>query len=124
MISVVVNGQADEIANTLLYGLARFAFLGTVLYYFYIGNKLAKWLIVISTLVYGVLGFLSTLLGIVVLLLASNISFIVKDSINLTIYIICIAIGVVLIKSSPVNDFLTYQREELKKEINDYESES
>jgi hypothetical protein len=124
-ISMVVNVQADEKATTTFFGLVRFAIFGTILYYLYVGNKLAKWLIVIFALMNGILGFLSSLLNIILpLLLGSNISLSARDIINMLIYIICIVIGVLLIVSRPVNNFLTYQREELKKEINDYENES
>jgi hypothetical protein len=37
--------------------------------------------------------------------------------------IICIAVGVILIISSPVNNFLRFQREENKEDSNDNESE-
>ena len=119
-ISMVINGQADTIATTIFFGLIGFAILGTILYYFYAGNKLAKWMIVISTLMSGVSGLLKFLLSIASsFLLSSNDSLSVIDFINLPLYIIYIAIGVVLIVSGPVNKFLENQREENQKEGND-----
>ncbi len=123
-ISKVVNGQVDDIATTTLFGIVRFAINASILYYLYKGEKLAKWLIVILAFLNGIFGFLGLVLRIISLLLASNISLIAKDFINMPIYIIYIIIGVVLIVSSPVNEFLTYQREVYQKECNDYESES
>jgi hypothetical protein len=60
MVSAVVKGQSDEIVTTTFFGLVRLAILGSILYYLYIGNKLAKWLIVISTLFAGITGIFAS----------------------------------------------------------------
>lgn len=117
IISTVVNVQADEKVSSTFFGLVRFAVTGSILYYLYAGNKVAKWLIVIITLIGGITGFLASLLTS---LLAFNRTLIAINIMNMALDIIYIAIGVVLIVSSPVNDFLKYQRGEYKEENNEY----
>lgn len=121
IIGIVVNGQADEMGSNIFFGLVRFALIGSFLYFLYAGNKVAKWLIVIITLFSGITGFLSSLLA---LLLAFNRALIAINIMNMTLDIIYITIGVVLIVSSPVNNFLRFQRGEYKDESNNYESEN
>lgn len=113
IISIVVIRQDSGMA---FFGLVRLAFIGSILYFFYAGNKTAKWLLVIITLLNGIPGFLASLLRFRAL--------IGIDIMNMALEFICIAIGVILIVSSPVNNFLSFQLEENKKESNDYESES
>ncbi|SHO46610.1 hypothetical protein [Anaerocolumna xylanovorans] len=124
IVSAVVNGQSDEIVTTTFFGLVRLAILGSILYFLYAGKNLAKWLIVISTLFSGITGFFASLLRILSLFLDLNVSFSVIDIINIFIYTIYIVIGVVLIVSIPVKNFLTYRCEECQKDSNENESES
>ncbi len=124
MVSMVVNSQSDETATMIFVGLVRLAILGSILYFLYTGNKLAKWLIVISTLLSGITGISASFLRILSLFIDSNVSYSVIDIINIFIYIIYIVIGVVLIVSIPVNNFLTYRREECQKDNNEDENES
>lgn len=116
-ISMMVYGKSDEIAATAFFGLVRLAVIGTILYYLYSRNKIAKWLIVIVTLYYGISGFLSTLISF-------NTSLNAIGMINLVINIIYITIGVELIVSRHVNNFLRSRDGEYQEESNDYESES
>ena len=124
MVSMVVNSQSDETATMIFVGLVRLAILGSILYFLYTGNKLAKWLIVISTLLSGITGIFASFLRILSLFIDSNVSYSVIDIINIFIYIIYIVIGVVLIVSIPVKNFLTYRREEYQKDNNEDENES
>jgi hypothetical protein len=117
IVSTVVNGQADEMGSRTFFGLVRFAIIGSILYFLYTGNKVAKWLMVIITLYSGITGFLASLLAFNRAPLAINIT-------NMALQIIYIAIGIVLIVSSPVNNFLRYQRGEYKDGSNDYKSEN
>lgn len=116
LVTTFVNGQSNKIVTTTFVGLVRLAILGSILYFLYAGNNLAKWLIVISTLFSGITGFFTSLISILSLFLGSNVSFIAIDIINIVIYTIYIVIGVVLIVSIPVKNFLTYQREQCKKD--------
>lgn len=116
IIITVVNGQADEKGYSTFFGLVRFALIGSILYFLYKGNKVAKWLIVIMTLMGGITGFLA-------LLLAFNRALIGIYIVNMAMVITYIAIGVALIVSSPVNNFLRFQRGEYKDENNGYKSE-
>lgn len=112
VIAIVINavsGPAGEATPTILKGAVRLVIIGAILYYFYDGDKVAKWLLVIPTLISGVLGFIVALVAFNFLFLAIN-----------SIYI---AIGIVLM-SKPVNNFLIYRREEYQKECNVYEDES
>lgn len=118
IISKVIYGQADEMGVNIVYGFFRLALIGSILYFLYAGNKVAKWWIVITTLI-NVIRLLELLL-----LLVLNRALIAIDIVNMAIEIIYIAIGAVLIVSSPVNNFLRFQRGENKEEINDYESEN
>lgn len=115
IISTIVNGQGNEMGAITFYGSLRFALIGSILYFLYAGNKVAKWLMVIITLISGVIGFLASLL-------AFSRSFTAINIFNMALVIIYIAIGVVLIVSSPVNNFLKFQRGEYKDESNDFES--
>ncbi|MFT4146500.1 MAG: hypothetical protein QM644_18815 [Mobilitalea sp.] len=122
MVSSVVNGNSNEIVTMAFFGLVRLAILGSILYFLYTGKMLAKWLIVISTLFSGITGFFAFLLRILSLFLEANVSFNVIDIINIFIYTIYIVIGILLIVSIPVKNFLTYQREECQKDNNEKES--
>lgn len=116
--TIIINavyGQANEMGTVIFYGFVRFTLIGSILYFLYAGNKVAKWLIVVLSLFGGVSGFLVTLSVFSKVVIAISI-------LNMAVNIIYIAIGVVLIVSSPVNSFLRFQRE-FKNESNDCESE-
>lgn len=115
-INTVVYGQPDVMGTNIFSGFIRFALAGSVLYFLYAGNKVAKWLIVIITLMGGISGFLSVLLAFSSVLIAISI-------INMAMAIIYISIGIVLIISSPVNNFLRFQHENIKVS-NDIENEN
>lgn len=114
-ITTIVNGQADGIAVYTLFGLIRFALLATILYYLYKGNKIAKWLTVIASLICGISGLLVSLLT---LLLESNVVLTATKIINIVLAVIYIIIGIVLIVSRPVKYFLKLQRGEFEEESN------
>lgn len=110
-ISRGVYGQADEIGANTFYGLVRFALIGSILYYLYAGNKVAKWLTVALTLISGIMGLLAVLLAF-----TNGVD--VIDIMNMALVIGYIIIGIVLIVSRPVNDYLRFQRGEYKEESN------
>lgn len=115
IISTVVIGQADAMALSVFIGLVRFALIGSILYFLYAGNKVAKWLIVIISLISGINGFISSVL------LTFSRALLAIDIMIMGIEIIWIAIGVVLIVVSPVNNFFKFQRGEYNKDSMDYE---
>jgi hypothetical protein len=110
IISVVVYGQTEGGTMSVFQGLLRFAIIGSLLYFLYAGNKVAKWLLVIYALFNG-------LVGVFALLSVFNI-------VLLAIAITCIAIGIVLIVSKPVDSYMRFKRGELHEENNGSETES
>lgn len=110
VISVMVYGSAEGGSTSVIQGLVRLAFIGALLYFLYAGNKVAKWLLVIYALFNGLVGTLALLSVFNLVLLAVDIT--------------CIAIGIVLITSKPVDSYMRFKRGELQGEDHDFETEN
>lgn len=103
------NGQNDEVVSSAFWGLVKLAVIGSILYFLYLGHKVARGLIAALALFNGIIGSLALVSAFNLILLVEDIAF--------------IAIGIGLIVSKSVSNFLSYQRGEYQEEGIVYESE-
>ena len=93
---VAPNANLDASSTSLVKKTVRFLFMGAILFFLYKGYKWAKWIIAILLLISGV--------GTVLSLFAQfNWSMLTLGSVYLLV-------SITLIKSSAVQEFLSYQR--------------
>jgi hypothetical protein len=92
----VARGKANLASSELIQDITRLILTILLMYFLYKGHSWAKWITVVLFMIGGLLGLVSMLssFNVIILLLS----------------LVYIAVGVIMITSSSVNEFLRYQR--------------
>lgn len=100
-----VSGMLGQATYKIAQGLFRLFLEGIILFFLYAGHRWAKWLLSILFFLGGLFSLFSALATFSFLLLFMGVAY--------------ITIGIILLSSKPVKDFLEYQK---KGKINDLDN--